>query len=72
VASFCSLLGVAPTFKLTSDEYQDFVKETLRFLWSKCLKSEPALVRCRALDSIRQFRVEDHHLAMLPAEVKID
>ena len=44
VASFCVLLGIAATFKLNSDEYQQFVRETLKVLWTKTDGSEPALV----------------------------
>lgn len=56
---------------LVNNHLQEFVEETIRYLWTKTSASEAVLVRRRALAAIAKFPVKDHQLKMMPEVVRI-
>ena len=48
---------------------QDFVQESLRYLWTRVSPLEHGLVRRRALEAISKFPMKDQQLKMLPEVV---
>ena len=65
--SVCKLLGLALTFRLSGQEFINFLSDTINWLWKTVTAVEDKTVEQAAYEAIAQFPLEATKLLMLPA-----